>query len=144
MADLYANDTAGLGQRPIVKPSSGAYGGRARPFRAVVTLATQTVADNILLCVLPAGTYITQCSITSSISLGAAQVAVGFSKVHATNGQIRAANVFTGVDAPVWFGTAAVLSAGPLTQDTPIYLTIAVASLPAVGTLILHIGNSND
>jgi len=143
MADLFSTETAGLLSRPVVKPSAGAYGARYRRYRASITLATQTTADNILLAVIPAGSIFAGGTLTSSASLGTAVIAIGTSQVHATNGQLRPAGTFTTVEVPTNFGTSAALSQAALSSDTRIYLTIATASLPAAGTLVADLYYTN-
>lgn len=143
MADLFSTETAGLLSRPVVKPSAGAYGGRVRRYRASITLAAQATTDNILLCVLPSGSIYMPGWLVASATLGAAVIAIGTSKVHGTNGQLRAAGTFTAVDTPTPFGPAALIAGAALTADTPIYLTIATAALPGAGTLVVEILASN-
>lgn len=143
MADLYSTETAGVDSRPQVKPSAGAYGARFRRYRASITLAAQATTDNILLAVIPNGSIFALGVITSSVTLGAAVVAIGTNKVHASNGQLRAAGTFTAVDTPTLFGTAAVLSQAAISADTRIYLTIATAALPGAGTLVVDLYYSN-
>lgn len=143
MADLFSTEAAGLLSRPVVKPSAGAYGARARRYRASITLAAQATTDNILLCILPAGSIYMPGFLISSVTLGAAVIAIGTSKVHATNGQLRAAGTFTAVDTPTPFGPAALLAGAALSADTPIYLTIATAALPGAGTLVVDVYASN-
>lgn len=143
MADLYSTETAGVDTRPQVKASAGAYGARMRRYRASITLATQTTADNILLAVIPAGSIFDFGMLTASVSLGTAVVAIGTNKVHASNGQLRAAAVNTAVDTPALFGLTAAMVQAALTADTRIYLTIATASLPASGTLDIDLYYTN-
>lgn len=143
MADLFSTEAAGLLSRPVVKPSAGAYGARRRRYRASVTLAAQATTDNILLCILPAGSIYDISFMTVSVTLATAVIAIGTSKVHATNGQLRAAGTFTAVDTPTPFGPAALLAGAALTADTPIYLTIATAALPGAGTLVVDVMASN-
>lgn len=143
MADLYSTETAGVDSRPQVKPSAGAYGARYRRYRASITLAAQATTDNILLAVIPAGSIFALGVITASATLGTAVVAIGTNKVHASNGQLRAAGTFTAVDTPTLFGTAAVMSQAALAADTRIYLTIATAALPGAGTLVVDLYYSN-
>lgn len=144
MADLYSLETAGVDSRPQVKPSAGAYGARFRRYRATITLAAQATTDNILLAVLPAGSiYSGLNTLLASVSLGAAVIAIGTSKVHATNGQLRAAGTFTAVDTPTLFGTAATASAAALSADTRVYLTIDTAALPGAGTLVVDLYATN-
>lgn len=143
MADLFSLETAGVLSRPVVKPSAPAYGARPRRYRATITLASQATADNIYLGRFPAGSIPEVGFITSSVSLGSAVVAIGTNKVHASNGQYRAAAVFTAVDTPTPFGLAAALSGAALTVDTDVYLTIATAALPSSGTLVIDLNASN-
>jgi len=143
MADLFSIETAGYLSRPVVKPTAPSYGARRRRYRATITLATQTTSDNIFLARIPAGSVIEVGMITASVSLGSAVVAIGTNKVHASNGQYRAAAVFTAVETPTPFGLTATLSGAALTADTDVYLTIATASLPASGTLVIDLNCSN-
>jgi hypothetical protein len=143
MANLYSIETAGVDSRPQVKPSAGAYGARFRRYRASITLATQTTADNILLAVVPAGSIFAFGVLTASATLGTSVIAIGTSQTHGTNGQLRAAGTFTAVDTPTMFGTATAASQAALTADTRIYLTIATASLPAAGTLVADLYYTN-
>jgi hypothetical protein len=143
MPDLFSTETAGLVARPVVKPSTGAYGARPRRYRASITLAGQTTADNILLAIVPAGNVYSIGFITASVSLGASVIAIGTSKVHGTNGQLRAAGTFTAVETPTPFGLSAALAGAALLADTPIYLTIATANLPGAGTLVVDLNISN-
>lgn len=143
MADLYSTETAGLFSRPPVKAAGGAYGARQRRYRATVTLASQATTDNVLLAIVPAGSVFSFGVLTASASLGTSVVAIGTSKTHASNGQLRAAGAFTAVDTPTTFGLASAVGAAALSNDTPIYLTIATAALPAAGTLVVDLFYSN-
>lgn len=143
MADLFSTETTGYLSKPMSKPSAPAYGARRRRYRATIALATQTTADNIFLCRLPAGCVYEISHLTSTVSLGAAVIAIGTSKVHASNGQLRAAAVHTAVETPTPFGLVSAISGAALTGDTDIYLTTATASLPASGTLVIDINASN-
>jgi hypothetical protein len=143
MADLFSTEAAGLTSRPVVKPSAGAYGARFRRYRASITLVAQTTADNILLCIVPSGSYYALGMLTASVSLGTSVIAIGTNKVHASNGQLRAAGTFTVVDTPTPFMPAAILAGAALSADTPLYLTIATANLPGAGTLVVDIYASN-
>lgn len=143
MADLYSIECAGFFSRPVVKPSAPAYGARRRRYRATITLASQATTDNIFLGRFPAGSVPEVGFITSSVSLGTAVIAIGTNKVHASNGQYRAAAVFTAVETPTPFGLTAALSGAALSADTDVYLTIATAALPASGTLVIDLNCSN-
>lgn len=152
MADYFSQQLAGNVALPIIKPTDPAYGGRTFRFRATINLASLdsssygtkvatglTTADNLLLGRLPAGYVPDFGTITSSVSLGTSVVAIGTNKVHASNGQYRAAATFTAVDTPTLFGTSAMAALGALAADTPVYLTVATATLPTAGTLVIDI-----
>lgn len=151
MALLYSQQLAGQASRPIIKPTDPAYGGRTYRFRSTINLAsiatgtfgsTQAGAattDWIQLLTLPSGYVPDFGMITSSVSLGTSVVAIGTNSVHASNGQYRAAGTFTAVDTPTLFGLASMAALGALTADTPVFLTIATASLPSAGTLVVDI-----
>ncbi len=139
MADLYSVELAGFASLPQVKANAPIYGGRLRRYRATINLASQPTADNILLAVPPAGSAFAFGVIVASASLGTSVVAIGTNKTHASNGQLRAAAVFTAVDTPTMFGTTAAIDDPALAGDTPIYLTLATAALPASGTLVIDL-----
>lgn len=151
MALLYSQQLAGQASRPIIKPTDPAYGGRTYRFRSTINLAaiatttfgtTQVAAattDWIQLVTLPSGYVPGFGMITSSVSLGTSVVAIGTNPVHASNGQYRAAGTFTAVDTPTLFGLASMTALGALTADTPVFLTVATASLPSSGTLVVDI-----
>lgn len=138
MPDLYSIELAGYASQPQVKAAVPAVGGRLRRYRATITLASQTTSDNILLAVIPAGSAFVTGIINASATLGTSVVAIGTNKTHASNGQLRAAAVFTAA-APTLFGLSSAQDDNELAGDTPIYLTIATASLPASGTLVIDL-----
>lgn len=153
MADFFSQQCAGFAALPIIKPTDPAYGGRTFRFRATINLGSLdsatygtkvttglTTADNLLLGRLPAGYVPDFGMITSSVSLGTSVIAIGTSKTHASNGQYRAAGTFTAVDTPTLFGvTSSMAALSALAADTPVYLTVATATLPTSGTLIVDI-----
>ena len=153
MADFFSQQCAGFAALPIIKPTDPAYGGRTFRFRASISLGSLdsatygvkvttglTTADNLLLGRLPAGYVPDFGMITSSVSLGTSVIAIGTSKVHASNGQYRAAGTFTAVDTPTLFGVTSTMAAlSALAADAPIYLTVATATLPTSGTLIIDL-----
>jgi hypothetical protein len=67
-----------------------------------------------------------------------ATLAIGTNKVHASNGQYRAAAVNTGVETPVLFGLTAAMGVA-VTAETPVYLTNGVANLPSAGILLIEL-----
>lgn len=118
------------------RPAATVVGGRLKRLRGLFTLATQTTSDTLVIGTLPAGATFAFGKITSSVSLGTSTVAIG---ITGTTGKYRAAAVFTATDTPTDFGTAAQVSNSPLAAEEQVFITIAVASLPASGTLIVDL-----
>lgn len=134
MTIFYSTELAGITAQPVIKASSQGYGARVIRFRATITLATQTTADTIVVAVVPAGYDFAFGVLTTDTSLGTSTVAIGFAGSVAF---YRAAAVFTATNTPTFFGTAAAVAAAALTADQTIFITIATASLPASGTLMV-------
>lgn len=129
--------TAKSGTLPQAQPDSALVGGKRRRTRASFTLAAQAAGDTLTLCDLPIGAVVDSIMMTSSVSLGTSTVAVG---IAGTTGKYRAAAVFTAVDTPTIVGPGAVAKAAPpLTAPETLIATIAVAALPAAGTLVFDI-----
>jgi len=134
-----AQPYAGTLAQPRVDPiPQYGYACRTQNYRAVITLASQPAADFIRLFRLPAGVYPLRGIIQSTVSLGTSTVAIGIS---GTTGKYRAAATFTAVDTPTPFGvTGANITSGlpvPLATSEEIIATVAVAALPASGTLLI-------
>lgn len=142
MADLYSDDVTGVldGTAPPGMANGSHHHATLYRMRAKVTLAGQGTSDNILLGKLPPGAVFAFGVLTASATLGAsATLAIGLNKVHASNGDYRAAAVFTSADTPTKFGKAAAAAAAALTAETPVYATVGVAALPSSGTLVVDI-----
>lgn len=142
MATYLSTELGGSANQTVApvgyKPRASVYGGRLKRLRATVSLATQTTSDILQLGNLPAGAVFAYGVINSTVSLGTSTLAVG---VSGATGQYRAAATFTSTDTPTMFGTAvqqAGSDAGAATETTVIG-TIAVASLPASGTLVVDL-----
>lgn len=119
------------------RPAATVVGGRLKRLRGSFTLATQTTSDTLVIGALPAGATFAFGKITSSVSLGTSTVAIG---ITGTTGKYRAAAVFTAVDTPTDFGLAAhIANATPLAAEETVFVTIATASLPASGTLVVDL-----
>lgn len=118
------------------RPAATVVGGRLKRLRGSFTLATQTTSDTLVIGALPAGATFAYGVITSSVTLGTSTVAIG---VNGTTGKYRAAAVFTAVDTPTTFGPAARAADAPLAAEETVFATIAVASLPASGTLVVDL-----
>lgn len=131
-----ANQTAA----PVgYKPRATVYGGRLKRLRGTFTANTQTTSDTLVVGNLPAGATFAFGVLTASVTMGAsATLAIGTS---ASTGKYRAAATFTSADTPTLFGTAATIGAADpaLAAEEQVIVTIAVASLPASGTLVVDL-----
>ena len=144
MADYLSKELGGsanvLTPQVGYRPSADVVGGRVRRLRATVTLASQTVSDRIVLGTLPQQATFCYGVLTSTVSLGASTVSVG---TIATPAKYRALSTFTSVDTPTMFGKASEVGAAApgvgVNSSENLYLTIAAASLPASGTLVVDV-----
>lgn len=120
------------------KPRTTVYNGRLKRLRASFTLNTQTTSDTLVIGNLPAGSVFAFGKLTSSVSLGTSTLAIG---ITGTTGKYRAAAAFTAVDTPTDFGPATQVaqSDAGLSADEQVFATIATASLPASGTLVIDL-----
>lgn len=134
MTVFYSTELASITATPVVKAASAGYGARLIRFRAQITLATQTTSDTIVVAIVPAGYAFAFGIITTSVSLATSTVAIG---ITGTTGLYRTAAVFTATDTPTLFGNNGAISQATLTADQTIFITIAVASLPASGNLVV-------
>lgn len=109
-----------------------------RRVRGTITLGTQTTSDTIVIGELPAGATFAYGILTSTVSLGSSTIAVG---ITGTTGKYRAAATFTATDTPTMFGTTATVGADDpaLAANETVFITIAAASLPASGTLVVDL-----
>lgn len=134
MTIFYSTELANITALPVVKATSSAYAARVIRFRAQITLATQTTADTIVVAIVPAGYSFAFGILTSSVSLATSTVAIG---ITGTTGLYRTAAVFTATDTPTFFGNNGAITQAALTADQTIFITIAVASLPAAGNFVV-------
>ena len=143
LSNELAGTTTGTTQASAVasgyKPKASVYGGRLKRMRATITMASQTTSDTLLLGNLPAGAVFAFGVLTTSATLGTSTLAIGYS---GTTGAYRAAATFTTADTPTLFGVTAT---GPAAADTgaatetPVIGTIAGATMPSSGTLVVDI-----
>lgn len=118
------------------KPTANAHGARMKRLRGTFTYNTQTTSDTLVIGVLPAGATFAGGNITTSASTGSATLAVGIS---GTAAKYKAAAAVTTADVPQPFGLAARMADSPLSADETLIVTIAGASLPASGTLVIDV-----
>lgn len=140
LSNELAGTTTGLSTAAAVgyRQRATVYGARLKRMRATITLASQTTSDTLNFGNLPAGATFAYGVITSGVSLGSSTLAIGTA---ASAAKYKAAATFTSTDTPTLFGTAATVGAvdPALTADETVIGTIAVANLPASGTLVVDL-----
>ena len=119
----------------------GIAGGRIRRYRATVDLAAQPSGDTIVLSNIMPGETFSFGVLYSSVSLGAATLAIGTEG--AADAYMTAATVTT-ADKPVFFGKVAAAGANTESQTdrTTVIATVGAAALPAAGTLVIDVYTS--
>lgn len=138
------NGAAGsiLSTAPIgYKPRATVYQGVLKRMRATFTLSATavTTSDTLVIGNLPAGATFAFGVLTASVTMGAsATLAIGTT---GATGKYRAAATFTAADTPTMFGVnTAVGAADPgLSAEEQVFITIASASLPTSGTLVVDL-----
>lgn len=121
------------GTSPQLQPDSAVVSGKVRRLRASFNLAAQAIADTLTLGKLPEGASVARIDMVSSVTLGAATIAIG---IAGTPAKYRAAGTFTVVDVPTPVGPgAAVHDDAALAAGETLTATIAAAALPGAGTL---------
>lgn len=136
MTVFYGNEaTKYLNTTPVVLESGALVAGRTRRYRGSFTMASQATTDTIVLMKVPAGVAFAYGVITASATMGAtATVAIG---ITGATGKYRTAAVYTAANTPTMFGNVAAIEAAALTAEETIFITIAAASLPAAGTVVV-------
>jgi 1-aminocyclopropane-1-carboxylate deaminase/D-cysteine desulfhydrase-like pyridoxal-dependent ACC family enzyme len=110
-------------------------GGHVRVYQEIITLATQTTSDTIVVAYPSKGEMFLFGVLLTTVTLGASTIAIG---ITGTTGKYRAAATFTAVDTPTLFGVTTGASV-KLTADETVFITIATASLPGAGTLVVQL-----
>ena len=133
MTVLYSAEMSGLADVPVSLPSGGIVDGNVRVKRATITLNTQTTSDTIVIAKAHEGESFLYGVINASATLGgSATIAIG---VTGTVGKYRAAAGHTAVSVPTLFGVNAGVAT--VAAEEEIFITIAGASLPGSGTLVV-------
>ena len=142
MTVFYSTELAGIASTPVVKANAAkAYGARIRRYRASITLAAQTTSDTIVVAVVPAGSTFAYGVLCTDTSLGSSTVAIG---ITGTTGKYYVAAVQTATNTPLLFGTAAqIANQTPLAASETIFITIAAATMPASGQLVVDLYFTN-
>jgi hypothetical protein len=115
-------------------PDPGFVDGSVRSFMESVTLATQTTSDTIAVARLPKGAVLRGARIMTDTTLGSSTIAIG---IAGTTGKYRVAATLTTTNTWEEIGQAADLHAA-LSAEEEVIITIAAASLPASGTLLVQ------
>ncbi len=134
MTVFYSDTMASLrNNTPQILPAPADVYGRLRRFKSIVTLASQATTDTIEVAKLPKGARFAFGMLTTSVTLGTSTVAIG---ITGTTGKYRTAAVFTAVDTPTPFGNNGAIGVA-LAAEEIVFITIAVAALPASGNLVV-------
>lgn len=136
MAQTYATEVAALGETPVAKVEGNIQGAKYRTFRATIALASQAIADTIVLAKVRPGYRFSHGLIASDTSLGTATLSIGTA---ASAAKHRAAAVFTTTDTPTPFGKVAAINEARLTAEETVIATVGTAALPAAGTLVIEL-----
>lgn len=137
--DLATSLAAGSAVPNYLDPSLG--GGRVRVAMAEFNCATDVVGTYTAPIVLPRGARVICGFINSTVTMGAtATIAIG---IAGTVGKYRAAAVYTTADTFTLLALGAV-TAEELTAPEQIIMTVAAASLPATGKLVIGFFYSLD
>ena len=120
------------------KPRATVYGARLRRLRGTFTYNSQTTSDTLVVGNLPAGATFAFGVLTASASSGSTTLAIG---ITGTTGKYRAAAAFTATDTPTLFGLASAVGAADpaLSAEEQVFVTLAAATAPASGTLVVDL-----
>lgn len=136
MAETYSIELAARDDSPAGKALPGLHGGRVKCYRASITLASQAAADTIVLAEVPPGLVFSHGIICTDTSLGSSTVSIGTS---ASAAKYRAAAVFTATETPTLFGKAAAMNDDLLSAEETVIATVAAATMPASGNLVIDL-----
>ena len=142
MAKTFSAELQGpLNTSPPTAAKGSVVGGRVRRYRATITLAAQVAADTIVVAVPKKGDAFMYGVLNSTVTLGTSTIAIG---ITGTTGKYRTAATFTVTNTPTFFGNnAAVAETAGLTADEEVFITVATATLPGSGTLVVDMYFSN-
>jgi hypothetical protein len=138
MADFYGSVFAAAksGTVPAATPSGIYVGSKRRSHVEIFTMAAQASGSRLYLGTLPIGAIFSGMVLTASATLGTTTVSVGSA---ASPAKYKAAAVFTAVDTPTIYATAAGLAQAPLTAPEDVWMTTAAAALPGAGTMVVEL-----
>ena len=134
MTVFYANELAPRNTVPVGQVDGSVVGGHVRVHRATIALASQTTSDTIVVALPSIGDSFLFGLLRSDTSLGSSTIAIG---IAGATGKYRPAATFTSTTAYEVFGVPAAMTK-VATAET-IFITIAAATLPSAGTLIVDL-----
>lgn len=118
------------------KPSATVYASRLRRLRATFTYNSQTTSDTLVVGNLPTGATFAFGVLNADTSSGSTTLAIGTS---GSTAKYKAAAAFTATDTPTFFGKTATASASPLSAEEQVIVTLAAATAPSSGTLVVDL-----
>lgn len=129
--------TANQTSAPVgYKPSATVYQGRLKRLRGTFTYNSQSTSDTLVIGDLPAGATFAYGVLNTDTSSGSTTLAIGTS---GSTAKYKAAAAFTSTDTPTFFGKAAVAAASPLTTSETLIITLAAATAPSSGSLVVDV-----
>jgi len=136
MTVFYAPEIAKLiaGSGTVGTPAQAFTDGTVRSQTAVVTMASQTTSDTIVVGYLPKGSIFLFGIMNNSATLGSSTIAVG---ITGTTGKYRAAATKT-TTTPEVIGVGGNHGVA-LTAAETVFLTIGAATMPSSGTLSIQL-----
>lgn len=137
MTTFYSQELTGFASLPVVKPNATQYSGNLVVYQASITLASQATTDTIVYGVVPAGSIFQFGLISTDTSLGSSTIALG---ITGSTGKYRAAATLTTTNAQALIAVpvAAFVNGAGLTAQETQFITIAVATLPSSGNLVIQ------
>jgi hypothetical protein len=135
MAIWYSQELTGSASQPVVKASAPQYDGSVTIYQASIVLASQLVADTIVIGNVQSGSSFLYGILSTDTSLATSTISIGTS---ASAAKYRALAVFTATNTPTPFGNVAPMANVTLNATEQQIITIAVATLPAAGNLIVQ------
>jgi hypothetical protein len=121
---------------PAYRPVATVYQARLKSIRASFTYNTQTTSDTLVIGNLPAGATFAGGELITDTSSGSATLAIGYA---GSTAAFKAAAAFTTTETVTPFGKTAAMAAAPLAAETQVFITIAAASAPASGNLLVYL-----
>lgn len=118
------------------KPVATVYQSRLKRLRGSFTYASQAATDTLVVGELPTGATFAFGVLNADTSSGSTTLAIGTS---ASSAKYKAAAAFTSTDTPTFFGKTATVAASALTAPETVIVTLAAATAPSSGNLVVDL-----